>query len=236
MTTAPGYAAALLAACASLLGAPAVLAQDQKEPSPPPLDAAARAVVIDGVLKRLTASYVFPDVARKMETAIQERVQRKEYESITSGAAFARKLTEDLQAVSHDKHLRVTCSPRALPVEADGQPSPEEHRQYRDFLEAHNFGFRKVELLPGNIGYLALDAFAEPDLAGDTASAAMSFLANTHALIIDLRQNGGGTPAMVALLCTYLFEGEPVHLNDLYWRPDNSTQQFWTLPYVPGNR
>ena len=43
-------------------------------------------------------------------------------------------------------------------------------------------------------------------------------------------------PAMVALLCSYFFDGEPVHLNDLYWREGDRTQQFWTHPYVPGKR
>jgi C-terminal processing protease CtpA/Prc len=55
-------------------------------------------------------------------------------------------------------------------------------------------------------------------------------------LIIDVRQNGGGAPGMVALICSYFFAGEPVHLNDLYWRPTNSTEQWWTLAYVPGRR
>jgi len=64
----------------------------------------------------------------------------------------------------------------------------------------------------------------------------MNFLANTDALIIDLRRNGGGEPAMVALISSYLFGPEPVHLNDLYFRPDDSTHQWWTLPYVPGKR
>jgi C-terminal processing protease CtpA/Prc len=43
---------------------------------------------------------------------------------------------------------------------------------------------------------------------------------------------------MVALLTTYLFDQdqEIVHLNSLYWRQGNKTQQFWTLPYVPGSR
>ena len=72
--------------------------------------------------------------------------------------------------------------------------------------------------------------------AGETATAAMSFVANTDALIIDLRENGGGSPDMVALVCSYLFGAHPVHLNDLYFRPENSTHQWWTLPYVPGQR
>src|SRR6185295_4025347 len=37
-------------------------------------------------------------------------------------------------------------------------------------------------------------------------------------------------------LCTYFFDGRPVHLNDLYWRASDATQQFWTLSYVPGRR
>ena len=64
----------------------------------------------------------------------------------------------------------------------------------------------------------------------------MSFVANTDALIIDVRNNGGGAPSMVAYLCSYLFGPEPVHINDLYFRPENSTHQWWTLPHLPGKR
>jgi C-terminal processing protease CtpA/Prc len=77
--------------------------------------------------------------------------------------------------------------------------------------------------------------FADPQLCGATAAAAMNFLAGTRAIIFDLRANGGGDPAMVALLSSYLF-AEPTHLNDLWERKTGTTQQFWTLPYVPGRR
>ena len=102
-----------------------------------------------------------------------------------------------------------------------------------------NFGFEKVERLSGNVGYLKLNGFMEPQTgAGEIAAAAMSFLSNTDALIIDLRQNRGGSPNMVALLSTYLFAGPPVHLNDISFRtPEgNRINQLWTLPYVPGKR
>ncbi len=87
-----------------------------------------------------------------------------------------------------------------------------------------------------NIGYLDVRAFYPPEFAGDVAIAAMNFLANTSVLIIDLRKNDGGEPAMVALICSYFFDAEPVHLNSFYWRTSDSTQQVWTLPYVPGKR
>jgi C-terminal processing protease CtpA/Prc len=74
-----------------------------------------------------------------------------------------------------------------------------------------------------------------PVFMGDTAAAAMTFLGNSQALIIDLRQNGGGSPDGVALIASYLFE-QAVRMNDIYDRPSNETRQFWTLPYVPGKR
>ena len=77
--------------------------------------------------------------------------------------------------------------------------------------------------------------FADPDVCGSTAIAAMNFLANVDAIIIDLRENGGGDPKMIALVSTYLFS-KPTHLNDLWERKGSITQQYWTLPYVPGKR
>jgi len=99
-----------------------------------------------------------------------------------------------------------------------------------------NFGFNEVKILEGNIGYLDLRSFQDPSYAGDTAVAAMNFLSNSDAIIIDLRQNGGGSPQMIQLISSYLFESEPVHLNNFYWRPTDSHEQTWTLPHVTGKR
>ena len=99
-----------------------------------------------------------------------------------------------------------------------------------------NFGFEKVERLKGNVGYIDLRGFTPAEFSAETIVAAMNFVANTDALIFDLRQNGGGDPATVALLSSYLFGPEPVHLNSLYWREGDTTHQWWTLPFVPGKR
>ena len=96
-----------LAVLCSLALSCAVVSFAQPEQPDLTIDAATRTQVIDGILKRLNNSYVFPDVAKKMEQSIRERVDKKEYDQITSAKDFATKLTNDLQAVSHDKHLRV---------------------------------------------------------------------------------------------------------------------------------
>jgi len=129
----------------------------------------------------------------------------------------------------------VGYSPNVLPPFPPPPPSPEQMERQRVAVGESNFGFEKVERLAGNIGYLDLRGFMPPSLMGDTAAAAMSFLGNVDALIIDLRQNGGGSPDGVALMASYLF-GQPVRMNDIYDRPSNETRQFWTLPYVPGRR
>jgi len=201
------------------------------------IDAATRTQVIDGILKRLNDSYVFPETAKKMEQAIRERLNNKEYDQITSSKEFATKLTSDLQAVSHDKHLRVRYSFDPIPDRGPRrEPTAEEREQEKRDLTWMNHGFTKVERLPGNIGYIDFRGFMDPDLAADTVAAAMNFVNGTDALIIDMRYNGGGNPAMVAFVCSYLFGPEPVHLNDLYWREGNRTDEFWTRKEVPGKR
>ena len=201
------------------------------------IDTATRTQVIDGILKRLNDSYVFPEVAKKMEQSIRERVGKKEYDQITSAKAFATKLTEDLQAVSHDKHLRVRYSHEAIPERGERrEPTAEEREQRRKDLTWMNHGFAKVERLPGNIGYLEFLNFMDEELGADTVAAAMNFVNGSDALIIDMRRNGGGNPAMVALVCSYLFGPEPVHLNDLYWREGNRTDEFWTKKEIAGKR
>jgi len=92
-----------------------------------------------------------------------------------------------------------------------------------------------VECLPGNIGYLDLRGFAPAGMAGPTLAAAMTLLANTNTLIVDLRENGGGDPETVSLLCSYLFDHR-THMNSLYWRRGDHTEQFWTQEFVQGLR
>ncbi|MFN2531329.1 MAG: S41 family peptidase [Pyrinomonadaceae bacterium] len=85
-------------------------------------------------------------------------------------------------------------------------------------------------------GYLEFLGFFDAELGADRVAAATNFLSGTDALIVDMRSNGGGNRELVALICSYLFGAEPVHLNDLYWREVDRTQEFWRLKDVAGKR
>jgi hypothetical protein len=194
-----------------------------------------RSAAIEASIAQLNAIYIYPDTAKRMETAIRARMAGGEYESITGGKQLAEKLTADLREVSQDKHLGVTFFPEGARERSAGDPTPEEMKAQRPMMEKLNFGFEKVERMQGNVGYMEIRGFVPPEAGGETAAAAMTFLAHTDALIVDLRKNSGGEPAMIAYLLTYLFDS-PTHLNDIYERSGDKTQQWWTLPYVPGQR
>lgn len=198
------------------------------------IDSATRQRVIEGAIAALDEYYVYPETAKKMDDALLARQKKGEYDSVDDADTFAMMLTDNLQEVSHDRHLRVNFFPGVLPKDRPAHDAQEEARM-RTEMERNNCFFEKVERLPSNIGYIKFNAFPDPDVCGPTATAAMNFLGNVDAIIFDLRQNGGGDPAMVALISSYLFD-EPTHLNDLYNRKENTTTQFWTLPYVPGKR
>src|SRR5688572_5165296 len=149
----PVITRAFIAVCALMFAVTTAFAQPEQPDLT--LDAATRSQVIDGVLKRLNDSYVFPEVAKKMEQSIRERVSNKDYDQITSAKDLATKLTSDLQAVSNDKHLRVRYSHKPIPERGpQREPTAADREERKRELTWANHGFSKVERLPGNIGYL----------------------------------------------------------------------------------
>ncbi len=200
------------------------------------IDARAQLEVIDSVAQALNEIYVFPDVAKNMEKHLRKQYKKKAYKDITSLKEFSQKLTEDLQEISHDKHLWVRFAPDEMLArfEADTLTDEEKQRELEQ-RRRDNFCFKEIKLLEGNVGYVDLRCFSEATDAGATAVAAMNFLAYADAIIFDLRQNGGGSPSMIQLISSYFFH-EPVHLNSFYIRESDSTQQFWTQASVQGPR
>jgi retinol-binding protein 3 len=212
-----------------------VLAGNAFAQSAPPLDAATRQSVIDNVITAMNERYVFPDVAKQVEAALRDPARRARLDT-PEPRAFAERLTEALQAITRDKHLRVRESDHPVPdASSHHQPAAEDVARFRAQAQRGNFGVERVERLAGNIGYIELRGFNSLEWAGEAITAAMTLVANTDALIVDLRRNGGGDPATVAWMSSYLFD-ERTHLNDLYFRPDNRTTQFWSQSWVPGPR
>jgi len=220
---------------AALAAAPFIARGDQTPAAAPAaVDAALRTQVIEGAIGHMQKAYIFADIAEKMAAAVRAKAAKNEYDSITAPRELAERLTRDLQEVSRDKHLRIVFNPDGLPSRG-GPPTAEERARALAEERRRNFGFEKVERLDGNVGYLDIRTLHDANVAAPIASAAMTLLAGTDVLIIDLRRCPGGSPLMVAHYCSYLFD-DPTDLNNIYDRPGDQTRQFWTAPSVPGTK
>jgi Peptidase family S41/N-terminal domain of Peptidase_S41 in eukaryotic IRBP len=193
-----------------------------------------RRQVIRAIAEDLKKYYVYPEVGQKMADAILAREAHGDYGGITDSKTFAVLLTNQMREVSRDLHLSVRYSAAPLQEDSD-RPNVTELAQYRIDMERYNCMFETVKILPRNIGYVKLNAFPDPSVCQDNVAAAMKTIGNVDAVIFDLRRNGGGNPYMVSLVAGYFFD-RPTHLNDIYNRSENSTEQFWTRSSVPGNR
>jgi len=197
------------------------------------INADTRARVIEGAISALNESYVSPEIAKEMETDLRTRLEHGEFNAMSDGATFAAALTDAMRAVSHDKHLRLGFSPAKLKPPAP--PSAEAVAQMRAQMQKSNCRFQPGQRLPGNIGLLKFNAFPPLDACSAAASAMMNSVEDVDALIVDLRDNGGGSPAMVAYLSTYLFD-KRTHVTDVWTRKTDNTEEFWTQPDAPGKR
>ena len=202
--------------------------------APPAVDAAMRQRVIDGAIEHMQRAYIFEDVAAKMAASLRAHARAGAYDAITSGVEFAAVLTRHLQEVSKDKHLRILYD--ASGIAGAQPPATDEERARRTAAERRgNYGLHRVERLDGNVGYIELRGFSGSQEAGGAVAAAMNLLANTDALIFDLRRNGGGSPVTIGFISSYLFD-KPVHLNDFYVRETGRRQSFHTSDTVDGRR
>jgi hypothetical protein len=192
-----------------------------------------RAIVLK-VSDVLNEYYVFPEVAKKMGVLIQQKLKNGGYDQMNEMGAFTYQLAVDLYSVSSDRHVRVFPYERSS-AEGEKPDVETQHQQLLANWRKDNFGFRKVELLDGNIGYVDFRGFIDSRDSGPTAIAAMNFVAYCDALIIDLRQNNGGQVSLLQLICSYFF-AEPKHLNTLQIRKGDISEQNWSQVYVNGPR
>ncbi len=194
-------------------------------------DAAERKRLVNAVIDNLKKHYVDPEVARKTADALLAHEKNGDDDKVRDGGAFADLLTKQIREVSHDMHLEVVYSQEPLP-DLLPEPTAEELARYRKVLEKDNCTFKKVEILPHNIGYLKLNGFPDPSVCRATAMAAMASLNNSDAIIFDLRDNRGGFSGMVSLISAYLFD----HPEYMYDPRESPTQQSWTPSPVAGSR
>jgi C-terminal processing protease CtpA/Prc len=190
--------------------------------------------VVGQVRALVEAHYIFPDAAAAVSRVLAEGLAQGRYPDEAPSLAAA--VTADLQSVNGDKHLRLLYHDEALPQGGPGDDA-EQYAAMARWAGQTCGGVASVQRLAGNVGYLDLQPVLFPAaISGDIITSAMSLLADTDALIIDLRHCLGGEPTTTAFVISYLWDYEPIQLTGLRERTGNLLKQAWTLPYVPGRR
>ena len=217
MTRARPFVPALAALALFSCGAP-VLAQ---EASPNAAIADPRSAItlehrvraLDTLDRRL-AHYVMADRTPAILARLAER--RAAYLEIADPEAFRQAINADLMDVAHDKHLQVWIEPRSRDeVMAEGPPPSME--QMAEMEAANGWGVREAIVLDGGIAYLNLASFSGHPGAAAAIDAVMGGLAGSRALIIDVRENGGGGEVALRQLMGHLAP-EPMRLEDIQFR------------------
>ena len=191
------------------------------------LNEESRQLVINKIGKLLVNNYVYQETGEACDKFLANQIECGKYEDISHPRELAKQLNEDLRKIHRDRHIRVQfISPEGREFELENPQLFFLLRTHEKFKE--NMGIRKVKILSGNVGYLDLRSFEPLDLAHEKMLNAMRLLENVDALIIDLRNNSGGNPAMVQFLGSWFFD-QPVHLNSIYWRRGDYIEEFWTI-------
>lgn len=185
--------------------------------------------LIDSVSASLKKHYIFPDKADAMVKYLRTRLQKGTYKKLSDPEQLAQQIGADIRGIYYDAHLHVVYEPGMRAPKSLGQEELAKAR--KEELEAekeNNFNLQKVEVLPGNVGYFIFNGFSSQATAAQpTWNAALTFLSNTKALMIDLRYNGGGST--IEQLASYFFK-DKTHLFDNVSTFSKDTLSFYTNP------
>ncbi|WP_422859213.1 S41 family peptidase [Flagellimonas sp. S174] len=213
--------------------------------------------VITSVKELIDSNYVMVNLIETINHSLDSIYGSGKYSSISKQEDFAKTLTEDLVKISKDKHFKVQYNPELIQSrrewfqrqqeqleeddpDIEGEQENESDEEYIDwnfwYAEKENFGFEKVEILDGNIGYVKLTFWQPLDWVRATMDATMGFVANTDALIIDLTENQGGYSPSDSYLGSYFFEENPIKWTSSFNRPLGETTDVFTFQEIGGNR
>ncbi len=179
----------------------------------PRLNIAFVSSTVEAVAGVIHSEYFDVDLAAHIDASLREWLAAGRYANASTPEALASLLTTDLYSLTHDKHLSVAVVPEAREGSYAGVGASPQSRA--EAVRVSNAAVQRVEILPGNVGYLNVTAFFHPDEAADAIASAMHMLHHADALILDMRDNGGGSPDTMALLASYCFDAPGLPLADI---------------------
>jgi len=192
--------------------------------------------IVQQAVDLFESRYAFPEKGAEIAAKVRDRIAAGDFANAKLDRDFIRSMTKLFRELSGDLHVGFAYFEEPQPM-LDEQTFEFGQIDEEDIAEARvqNYGFYGVRRLAGNIGYIDLRTFAPAEVGAETVGAAMTLIADTEALILDVRQNSGGKMNMIARIASYLFD-EPVQMSSLHNCITGETTDYWTSAEVPGRR
>nr|WP_295927796.1 S41 family peptidase [uncultured Dyadobacter sp.] len=179
--------------------------------------------------QRIDTAYVFQEKGQKIAEHLRSERRQGRFSAAKNWHDLAVSVSKSLQEFSRDGHLYVRYDPKTVkelqkPAQPGADTATQSYDAFFDGKDAaeRNFGFRDVKVLDGNIGYIEISEINISVNSLPTLFAAMRFVANTRALVIDLRNNGGGGSNAGSVMESFFL---PKHTPLLEFRTRNGSMQ-----------
>jgi hypothetical protein len=191
--------------------------------------------IVDSIAVFLDRYHITPTIGKQIVDRIETKNNKGAYAKITDPQTLADTLAADLRAIDGDLHMYMDYrTPDELTTD-DTAPTKVNNTGIWG-----NYGVKEIKVLDGNVGYLKIKHFGEHQFFEETKpviTAAIASLKNADAMIVDVRDNGGGFEDMVAYYISYFFDAtEPIHLSDYRCTIHDHTYGISTDPNVLGTR
>lgn len=183
--------------------------------------------------------YVIQENSSKIIDELFKLSNSGKYDNL-EGQTLARTLTLDIKRISQDQHFRVHFSAERVNAYKEKSTEGLESRLADDWKaidSVNNYGFSETGLLDGNIGYIKIDEFTNPEYSEETFVNCLNELKSIDGLIFDLNDCIGGSGSMVWLIISYFFEKKPAtHLVTYNCPSENVDLNIMTKKKIQGTR
>jgi len=175
------------------------------QPGPPAdpalveMNSAENSAVVLSLAEVLRDRFAFQERGEAAASRIEALEQQGTFRDASSAADLLELIETQINPIVDDRHFRVRyMGPEIVAGFSEAAPSPEEIAAFHEEVRLRGAEIPEIRWLAGNVGYLRINMFLDAPPVTEKLAAAMGILANTGALIIDVRGAPGGEPAGVA--------------------------------------
>ena len=200
--------------------------------------------VIEEIGEKLEKIYIYPEVAKKCREYLQHQLNKGAYSRFSHLKSFADAVSKDISDIAHDKHMVFDLRwvpEMAIPFDPNKDtsyaiPNLEDVYKYTSDFTGYSYEFKSGYLeTDKDVGYLDFRAFGICNIGVERKNAyieAANNIKSAKSIIVDIRNNGGGVPSGVQMLCSLLMEPGK-HLDSIVERKGNTytTTPWDTLNY-----